>query len=292
MSTAHFLSPLRYPGGKRKLGAFVAEVVDAQQSRPRRYVEPFAGGAGVGLHLLVHGHVEEVVLNDLDPGIAAFWRAVFTRPEDLVKRIRRSNPTLRTWHGHRKRYLEASGDDVELGFSTFFLNRTNRSGILGARPIGGLEQTGKWALGARYNASDLVTRIRRLASFADRVSVTEEDGIALTERYLDDSEAFLYIDPPYLAKSEDLYLDTLTMPDHRRLATLLLTRPRWMVTYDKDPRVLRLYPRLRCATFGIAHTAQVQHVGNEYAVFAEGLALPPLDRLGRGDAKFVPRRRS
>jgi DNA adenine methylase len=186
-------------------------------------------------------------------------------------------------------YEKGTGSDVRLGFATFFLNRTNRSGILSARPIGGLHQTGKWGIDARYDGARLAERITRIGEYSSRVTICSEDGIDLTARYLGDGRSFIYVDPPYLQKGDDLYLDNLNWSDHERLAEVLKPAQNWMLTYDRDPRALKLYRCQRCALFGIAHTAGVQHIGNEYAVFADGLTIPAIRDLGRGDARFVRR---
>jgi DNA adenine methylase len=251
-------------------------------------VEPFAGGAGVGLRLLVDELVDEIVLNDLNPGIAAFWRAVFERSDDLLARLDACSVTVEEWRAQRAVYLAEPDDDVDLGFAFFFLNRTNRSGIPDARPIGGYEQTGSWKIDARFDKARLANRIEALSSYATRVTVCQTDGIVLVEQYLDDPDTIIYADPPYLGKGDGLYLNTLGWADHLRLAGSLKAGGRWLVTYDADPRVTGdLYAGLRCAEFTLSHSAAVQHVGSEYAVFAPSLAIPSLQGLG-STAAFVP----
>jgi DNA adenine methylase len=285
---ARYLSPLRYPGGKGRLARFVANLLRRQEPRPRRYVEPFAGGAGVGLRLLVDEHVDEIVINDLNPGIAAFWRSVFRRPDDLLERLAGCEVSVDEWRRQREVYLAEPKDDVELGFALFFLNRTNRSGILDGRPIGGYEQTGRWKIDARFDRQGLETRLNALAQYGSRVVVGEVDGIDLIEQHLGDEESFIYADPPYLDKGDHLYLDTLRWDDHVRLAQLLRRGGRWLLTYDADPRITEdLYAEFRCAQFNMTHSAAVQHVGQEYAVFAPTLRVPTLDGLGKFPA-FVP----
>jgi DNA adenine methylase len=282
-----YLSPLRYPGGKGRLAGFVGGLLAAQPSKPNRYVEPFAGGAGVALSLLYNEYVDEVVLNDLDKGVAAFWRAVFEHTDDLTKLVQTCRPTVDEWHVQHDRYTRKVGGDLELGFATFFLNRTNRSGILNARPIGGLDQSGQWAIDARFKADRLADRIRFIASYGSRVTLCEEDGIALIKRHVGDPRSFVYADPPYLNQGDDLYLNTLTWEDHVRLAKHLRSRSGWFLTYDNDPRVAKeLYSGLRCASFEIAHTAAVQYVGRECAVFADSLVVKTLRGLGRR-ARYV-----
>jgi DNA adenine methylase len=282
-----YLSPLRYPGGKGRLAKFVRALLESQSPRPTRYVEPFAGGAGVGLRLLVDELVDEIVLNDLNPGIAAFWRAVFASPAELLARLEACSVNVEEWHAQRAIYLAEPEDDVDLGFAFFFLNRTNRSGIPDGRPIGGYEQTGPWKIDARFDKAGLANRIEALSSFATRVTVCQADGIGLIEHYLNDPAAVIYADPPYLGKGDGLYLDTLDWDDHLRLACLLKAGGRWLVTYDADSRVTQdLYAGLRCAEFTLSHSAAVQHVGREYAVFAPSLAIPSLEGLG-GKAAFI-----
>jgi DNA adenine methylase len=284
----YFLSPLRYPGGKGKLAPFVGDLLTAQPRHYRRYVEPFAGGAGVALRLLVDEYVDEALLNDLNPGIAAFWRSVFSHTSAFLALLKKCRVSVPEWRRQRAVYESQLDDDLALGFATFFLNRTNRSGILDARPIGGLDQTGEWKIGARFDKSVLTHRIKTLASYATRVTICEKDGIAIAEEFASDEDSFIYADPPYLEHGDDLYLDTLEWDDHVRLAYTLREAEGWLVTYDADPRIVSdLYKGRRCAEFRMSHTAAIQHVGKEYAVFADSLRLPPLKRLGSGDATMV-----
>ena len=288
--SSRYLSPLRYPGGKGRLSRFVAALITQQPTPAVRYVEPFAGGAGVALSLLYQEYVDEVVLNDLDRGVAAFWRSVFDHTEEFIGLVRACRPTVDQWHAQHERYTNKTGDDVELGFATFFLNRTNRSGILTARPIGGFDQSGQWGITARYDAETLAQRIERIAGYRTRVTVCEQDGIALAKLTVKDACTFVYADPPYLDKADDLYLNTLTWKDHHLLARHLNRADGWFLTYDVDRRVPNeLYPDRRCAIFDLAHTAQTQHVGREYAVFADSLSVKSLRGLGR-NARFLRRR--
>jgi DNA adenine methylase len=103
-----------------------------------------------------------------------------------------------------------------------------------------------------------------------------------------DRSAYIYADPPYLGKGDHLYLDTLAWADHVRLSKLLTGGGRWLLTYDADPRVTQaLYVGCRCAEFSMTHSAAVQHVGREYAVFAPSLKVETLDELGSATASFV-----
>lgn len=287
--SSRYLSPLRYPGGKAKLATFVGQLIAAQRPRPSRYVEPFAGGGGVGLRLLFEERVDEIVLNDLNPGIAAFWRALFDDPAGMIELIQERPVTVDEWRRQRATYEAQDASDLELGFATLFLNRTNRSGILKARPIGGFDQTGNWKIDARYNRDALADRVRLLSRYATRVTITELDGVLLVESTLADRHTFVYADPPYLVQGDRLYLDQMTSADHQRLANILRAAPsRWLLTYDADERITsELYVGNRCAEFSMAHSAGPQRTGLEYAVFPAKLAIPSLEALGHGEARWV-----
>jgi len=286
-----YLSPLRYPGGKGRLAPYLRRLIEAQRPMPLCYAEPFAGGAGAALTLLAAGVVDDILINDLNPGIAALWRSIFTDSEAFATRIEAEQPSLDGWHEQRAIYDDPAGrDDFQLGYATFFLNRCNRSGILTARPIGGLQQDGPWKIDARFNRVDLAARIRYLGNFRHRVTVSQLDATEFIAVLGDRSDEILaYVDPPYLTQGDQLYLDRLTREDHATLASCLLSSPlRWFMTYDCDARITdELYPGLRCAIFDIKHTAQVQHVGSEYAVYSENLRVPGLGLLPNDLAEWL-----
>lgn len=286
-----FLSPLRYPGGKARVAPYLAELISAQLPRPSTYAEPFAGGAGAALRLMVDEVVRKIRINDLSPGIAAFWRCVFYHTDDFARQIDSAQVDIERWYEAREVFLNpADGDDLSLGYATFFLNRCNRSGILTARPIGGLEQTGRWKIDARFNRHDLAERVRRLGSYRRRVEVTQLDGRAFMESIEPAGDSvFAYVDPPYIVQGENLYLDSLTYEDHTALAEYLLNcSTPWMLTYDVSERVTEnLYSGLRTARFDIAHTAQRQHVGSELVVFSPTLHVDSIQLVRGANASWV-----
>ncbi|GAA1133115.1 DNA adenine methylase [Nocardioides aquiterrae] len=283
-----FLSPLRYPGGKAKMSAFLREVIELQDHRVTTYAEPYAGGAGAALYLLSQGVVGRIALNDLNIGVAGFWNAVFRESTHLCKKIESVEPTLAEWHRQREIYLDEASGSFDRGFATFFLNRTNRSGILGARPIGGLEQTGKWKIDARYNRKDLVDRIEFLAGFSSQVSITSLDGRKFIQARSDD-EHFFYVDPPYLKQGEDLYLSNMTYADHLALArTLHEVKSPWVLTYDLDDRVPdQLYAGMPAAAFTVSHTAASQHVGGEYLIAPHHVRIDTLEGFGPRPGRWL-----
>lgn len=291
-----YISPLRYPGGKARLAPYIAHLMKRQRPRPCSYAEAFAGGAGAALRLLVDNEVDHIYINDLDPGVAALWRSIFHHTDHLAELVESEEVSIEAWHKHSEIYLSPAGrTDIELGFSTFFLNRCNRSGILRARPIGGLEQTGKWKIDARFNRKALAHRIRNLGKYSDRVSVSQKDAREfIRELEPSNNDILLYADPPYLVQGDRLYLDSLTESDHADLANILRTTPlRWLLTYDADKRVTeQLYRGFRCVEFNILHTAQIQRTGVEYAVFGNHLILPEVTGIiGEGNYRWMTPKR-
>ncbi|MTD46691.1 DNA adenine methylase [Conexibacter sp. W3-3-2] len=292
MSTPAYLSPLRYPGGKARLAPYLARVLASQTMTVDTYCEPYAGGAGAGLHLLADGHVDKLIINDLNPGIAAFWRSVFFDTDRFIKLVEHCAVDIETWHSQRAIYLAPDGqDDLSLGFATFYLNRTNRSGILSARPIGGLEQTGNWLIDARFNKPDLINRLRTLKTLAPHVDVRQERAIDLIRTLNRRTRpVLLYVDPPYVVPGEELYMTDHSWSEHQKLAQVLTKSPHpWLLSYDADDRTRDLYRDFRCLRFGISHTAQVQKVGREFMFFGRGLRVPDLHVM-RDEGVWVPAR--
>ncbi|RIX36253.1 DNA adenine methylase [Corynebacterium falsenii] len=276
-----YLSPLRYPGGKARLAPFLERIIHSQPTVPTHYAEPFAGGAGAALKLLHDRVVQHVYLNDLNPGIAAMWRAILNESTAFLRLLDSTPIDLDQWKRQREIYQTPIGrDDLELGFATFYLNRTNRSGILNAGPIGGLEQRGAWKIDARFNRISLAKRIQAVADMKAQITITELDGLCFLDslsNFADD--LFVYADPPYIVQGEGLYLHAFDEIAHLQLAEKLSTFDSpWLLTYDDDPRITdMLYKGGRCATFPIAHTAHKQHVGSEAVIFSMGLVIPDME---------------
>lgn len=290
MSGPHYLSPLRYPGGKARLAPYLARVLSTQSRAVDTYCEPYAGGAGAGLQLISDGHVSKLIINDLNPGIAAFWRSAFYNTDALVRMVAGCAVDLNNWHRQRAVYLAPQEhDDLALGFATFFLNRTNRSGILNARPIGGLEQTGNWLIDARFNKADLTLRLEYAGTLAAHVDVREDRAIELI-RTLNrrKNPVLLYVDPPYVVPGEELYMTDHSWSEHERLEQVLTNSHHpWILTYDSDDRTRELYRDFRCLRFGISHTAQIQKVGREFMFFSRGMRVPDRHVI-RDEGVWVP----
>jgi DNA adenine methylase len=269
------VSPLRYPGGKGALYSRLRQLIRESDLAGCTYVEPYAGGAGAGLGLLVTGQVERVVINDLDPAIFAFWRMIAENPQGLIDRVKRVKLTVAEWKSQRTIYTAADSSDIEaLGFATFYLNRTNHSGVLNGGPIGGLDQSGAYKIDARFNRPDLIERIRVLSLYADQIVVTREDGIKAIAKYGRRARTFIYADPPYFEKAGSLYLNAFEPNDHVALSKTLnkISNKPWLLTYDDVPRVHELYALRRRRTFELNYSAHRVAKATEIAVLSDTLA--------------------
>ena len=255
------LTPLRYPGGKAKLAPFFWRLFEVNSLCDGDYVEPFAGGAGIAIDLLIHEFARRVHLNDADPAVWAFWKSVLDETESLCRLVRDTPVTVSSWD-KQKRVLSDSSeyDPLDVGFALFFLNRTNRSGIVsGSGMIGGRAQAGRWKMDARYHAQNLCSRIEKIADYRSRIELYKLDAI----KFLTGVEnrvsrrSLIYLDPPYFGAGRRLYRDYYTHEGHTKLAQHVqcLHLP-WVVSYDKTPGINKLYARWRAMTYKPRYSAQ------------------------------------
>jgi DNA adenine methylase len=268
-------SPLRYPGGKGALYSRLRRLIRSSDLSGCTYVEPYAGGVGAGLGLLVTGQVERVVINDLDSAIHAFWASLVEDPESMIEKISKVKLSVAEWRRQREICLDQDSADLAArGFATFYLNRTNHSGVLNGGPIGGLDQTGKYKIDARFNRAELSERIRVLGLYADKIEVSAEDGVDVIKRHGRKKDTFIYADPPYFEKAGSLYLNAFGTEDHERLAKALnkLAKKPWLLTYDDVPQVHELYGERRRRSFELHYSAHRVTAATEIAVFSDGVA--------------------
>lgn len=281
-------TPLRYPGGKTQLAPFVTEILRANDLLQSIYCEPFAGGAGIACRLLLNGNVSEIWINDIDPAIHAFWHSVLHETEDLCERIATTPLNMTEWHLQRQVHVSSTPHKLDLGFSTLFLNRTNRSGILRAGVIGGKEQKGNYLLDCRFDRADLIRKIRRIALYREQVHLSCTDArlyIGSTLKKLP-AHALVNVDPPYYRAGPDLYTNSYEHKDHAALARAVRAmRHRWMLTYDDAPEIRAMYSGLAQYRKTLTYYAQVKRSAVELLVLSPLLTPPSsLQELEQGAA--------
>ena len=273
-----FVSPLRYPGGKLKVVDYVKQLLEANELCGGTYIEPYAGGASVALSLLYSQHASRIKINDIDRSIYAFWYCVLNETDELCRLIMDTPVNMDIWNAQRAIQREKeTADLLSLGFSTFFLNRTNRSGILSGGVIGGKEQTGEFKIDARYNKRDLIGRIEHVAGYIDLIELTSMDAVALIQRYkrTPAAKTFCYLDPPYYVKGRDLYLNYYSDEDHRKIANAIKRyKGKWIISYDAVDFLKDLYKDYRQKEYYLSYSAGNPAKGKEIMVYSDGLIIP------------------
>ena len=274
-----FNTPLRYPGGKGKLTEFIKRIVVDNELLDGCYAEPYAGGAAIALSLLFQDYIAEAHINDLNLSVYAFWSSVLNRSDALCRMIEDVDVSMDEWHVQKQ--IQADPTQVsllELGFSTFFLNRTNRSGIIKGGVIGGKNQEGKWKLDARFNKPNLISRIQKIARYRSRITLHNLDARDFIGKIVPNlpMRTLVYLDPPYYVKGEGLYQNFYRHDDHVEIAKLVrekISCP-WVVSYDAAPEIKSLYKRSPHIEYGLNYSAQERYQGAEFMFFSKTLCIP------------------
>lgn len=273
-------SPLRYPGGKQKLAGFLKQLISVNKVADGFYAEPYAGGCGLALDLLFSESIYHLRLNDADFNIYAFWQSVLKQSENLIDRINSIEISIPEWEKQRLILLSSSTNVLDKGFATFFLNRTNRSGILKAGPIGGKDQTGNWKIDARFNKETLVKRIRRVAMYSNRIEMFNLDAMDFLEHIrtqASELKSLVYLDPPYYVRGPELYMNAYEHQDHAMLEEFLASKyqdVKWIVSYDVCPQIADLYSNFRCSKQVLNYSANTSKKGNEFVFYSDKIVLP------------------
>lgn len=286
----HF-TPLRYPGGKAKLSEYIKEIIRANKLFDGEYVEPYAGGAAIGLELLFQEYVIKIHINDLSEPVYAFWKAALNDTEELCRLVKNTHLSVASWDKQKRIFANPRDHSyVQLGFATFFLNRTNRSGILNGGIIGGRDQTGPWKIDARYNADELVFRIESIAKMRRKIKLTRSDALRLLRFGLPKwpSKTLIYLDPPYYERGRELYYDYYKKDDHAELARFITSKMRskfWIISYDNVAAIKKLYSRFCHAVYSVGYTAREKRIGKEVMFFSPKLIVPdlvgPVQQIGQ-----------
>ncbi len=276
---SRYYTPLRYPGGKAKLAGYVKEILKKNELVDGHYVEAYAGGAAVAIELLLHEYVRHIHVNDISRPLYKFWTSMLMQTDRFARKIRDTRLTVRVWDRHKNILRHADEhDDLDVGFAFFFLNRTNRSGILNAGVIGGRDQTGNYGIDARYNAKELITRVEAIANLRKRISVSNGDALLFLRRLLPSlpKKSLIYLDPPYYVKGKDLYPDHYGHKDHEQIARYVkgIRKHNWIVSYDDVGSVRKMYESFRGIRYGLNYSARESRSGQEVMYFCDGLDIP------------------
>ncbi len=281
---AYTFSPLRYPGGKATITPMVSQIIKDNNLERGHYLEPYAGGAGLALSLLFKGYVHEIHLNDLDLSIWSFWHVILNETERFIEKINDTEITLKEWHKQRKvQEYKEDVDTFDLAFSTFFLNRTNRSGIIyRAGVIGGLKQTGNYKLDCRFNKEGLTSRIKTIVKYKHRIHLYNMDAIDFmnsTENTVPECSLYV-IDPPYFAKGSKLYTNFYKPEDHAHVAQKIQNLSKsWIVTYDNTSEIKELYIDRPKYNFDLNYSVSTKRKGTELLIVSDNLWIRNAENL-------------
>ncbi|CAD9194544.1 DNA adenine methylase [Acinetobacter bohemicus] len=270
----NFLTPLRYPGGKGKFAPFVKDLMKVN-NLTGDYLEPYAGGAGVALDLLFNNHCKNIHINDFDKAIFNFWKSVTQDTESFLKKVQDTDITITEWY--RQKQVLANPKEhtsLEHGFATFFLNRTNRSGILKGGVIGGKAQSGEYTLDARFNKENLMKRIECIGKYRDRIHVYNEDAANLLRRVdqILPQDSLIYLDPPYYVKGQGLYRNFYIHEDHVQIRDALdQVKTKWIVSYDNCPEIKEIYNDYKQDDYALNYSAYYKVKGSEVMIYCNDI---------------------
>lgn len=276
-----FYSPLRYPGGKNKLSSFIAKICIDNKINGH-YIEPYSGGASVALFLLFEGFVKKITINDKDRSIYAFWYCVLNKTKQLCEKIENTDITIENWKQQKAiQKNKKKADLFDLGFSTFFLNRTNRSGIINAGAMGGIKQNGNYLLDCRFNKPDLIRRIKNIATRKKDIKLYKKDALLLIDKIqidAKDENIIFYFDPPYFLKAESLYMNHYKNEHHEKVSEKIkgLRKINWILSYDNVPEIKKLYAGFLSKEFTFKHTAYKIRTGKEILFFSSTISQPQM----------------
>ena len=269
---AHY-SPLRYPGGKGKMYKQTLEILQKNNLIGCTYIESFAGGANLALNLLFNEKVSNIILNDIDPAIYSVWAAILNYGPEFIRLIENTPVTIEERQHQKDIYNARPNDVLSLGFATFYLNRTNRSGIISAGPIGGYNQTGNYLIDCRFNKPRLIERIQRIYKNRNKIQIFDFDARDFLRMEFPEN-SFFFIDPPYFEKGGQLYQNSFNIQDHREIGEIVsqLNYP-WIVTYDNVDEIISLYNFTEYQTYQLTYTVEKKYLGTEVMFYRANLNI-------------------
>lgn len=274
---ASLYSPLRYPGGKNKTYQYVRHLVELNDIST--YIEPFAGGAAVALRLLINKDVKRIIINDYDRGIYSFWNCAVNRSDDLIERIKDTEITMEEWYKQKEiQDRKEVANEFDLAFSTLFLNRTNRSGIIKAGVIGGKNQDGNYKMDCRFNKETIINRIERIAAYSNQIEVHNLDAVDFISTEIKRTRKSLtFFDPPYYNKGPELYTNFYNHDNHVELANAihkLMKNRYWILTYDIAEKIENLYKdKYRPEKYYLNYSVAQPTKGQEFMFFSKKINL-------------------
>ncbi|MBI0154143.1 DNA adenine methylase [Gilliamella sp. W8128] len=271
-------SPLRYPGGKSKFSPHIKNIIETNNIVGCDYYEIYAGGAGVALNLLIDGICKNIHINDADPAVYSFWKSAIYDTENFLRLLNDTPITIDEWYKQKEIINNPlNNSELNLGFSAFFLNRTNRSGILKGGVIGGKKQDGIYRIDNRFKKLDLIKKIQLISSWAKNIFVTNLDASKLLTQInkTNNKNVFIYLDPPYYVKGQGLYRNYYNHDDHVKIREILDDAQfHWLVSYDNNENIKEIYKQYRQREYSLNYSAQLKMKAKEIIIYSDSLKIP------------------
>lgn len=281
-------SPMRYPGGKTQLANFIRKTIQINNLEESTYIEAYAGGFGVGVELLLTNGVRNVVINDYDKSIYSVWYSILNNTDELISLIENTPITIKSWYEQKEIHLAKKNyrNSIEHGFSTLFLNRTNRSGIINAGPIGGYNQNSNYTLDCRFNKNKLIEKIDSIAEQRDRIRLYQKDAIkfiSTIEKDFSPEKTFCFFDPPYYIQGKNLYTNFYNHNNHVDLANKIakLEDYYWITTYDYSQQIQNMYSTFNNKQFkySLGYSAQKKRTATEFLFASQKTKVISYDKV-------------
>jgi DNA adenine methylase len=235
----------RYPGGKSKLKKTIVPFIESKSELnplEMAYYEPFFGGGSIGLELL-RLNFKEYNFNEYDTALFYLWKTIFyTDCIDLFKLIDQYVPIVDDFEKFKDDLLNCSDTEINLGFKKLVLHQISYSGlgVKAGGPIGGKNQSSKYDVSCRWNSKKIIQKIKEIKkeSFNKVINFTNNsfEDIDFGENN------FLYLDPPYYEKGNELYQYGFTQKQHENLYQILnTTKNYWILSYDNNSYIKEMY---------------------------------------------------
>jgi len=289
-------SPLRYPGGKSSFSVYIEAFIREYMLLDCTLIEPYAGGASISLAMLSRGVVGRIVLAESDPLLFAFWRSVFGFPDDLCDLIERTPVNLATWYELQDYLREdpiAKYGLKRSGLACLFLNRMNFSGIIHAKPIGGVNQKSRYKIDCRFNKERIIDLILEISKYRNQVEIVQEDALSLLRRMrksLSGGNCFCYIDPPYYVQGHKLYRRYYSDKDHKNLALFLSRQDYvWLVSIDDHPSIREYYSGNFLSTVRAKYTVKSKRSVDELLISNRPLLRIDSNDVNSNDVQVLAR---
>jgi len=246
------LSPLRYPGSKKRLVLYLCEIIKYNKLNPDVLIEPFAGGGNIALHFLLNQIVNKAIIADKDKLIYSFWNVLFSNPDYLIDFIKKVKVNLNNFYRYKEMARNFENyEEEKLAEACIYLNRTSFSGIMTdiVGPLGGKNQQSQYKIDCRFNKKTLIEKMKYISSLSRNVIVLSfdwKDTIKYAQDWVRNKKRldrlFFYFDPPFFNKANDLYRCYFNKEEHKQLyEEIICLNYDWVLSYDNAPEIRRLY---------------------------------------------------